>query len=175
MNDKTKVYYRLTRMYEYARDICTICERKDFDYENVIEDMVSKHAVNMCIVQLGEFANQIKQVDEQFFKDCGLSLPQFKGMRDRITHSYGDIDYAIVKSVLKDHIPELKKNLENIVPKEILENPYSLYDTEYDDIVNSSSSPRTPSFDSKIDYAQSKAAEQIKNNPSKEKDSNHTR
>lgn len=101
MNDKTKVMYNLARMYEYAADAVMICQQNNNNYEKVIEDMVTKHAVNMCIVQLGEHAARIRDVDPEFYRDQDMKLFQVKGMRDRITHSYGDVDYKIVKSVLK--------------------------------------------------------------------------
>lgn len=47
MNDNTKIIYNLSRMYEYITDALTICEQNDFNYEKIIENMVTKHAVNM--------------------------------------------------------------------------------------------------------------------------------
>lgn len=133
MNDKTKIMYNLARMYEYAKDVVTICEENKFDYEKIIENMVTKHAVNMCIVQLGEHAARIRDVNKEFYHDKKMNLFQIKGMRDRITHSYGDIDYKIVKNVLSGDIPKLKAEIEEIVYPDVIQNPYLLYEQEYDD------------------------------------------
>ena len=64
-----------------------------------------------------------------------LKLSQIKGMRDRITHSYGDIDYSIIKETLEKDIPSIKAFVEQTVDKEILDNPYTLYEMEYDDFI----------------------------------------
>lgn len=160
MNVKTKIYYALARMYEYVKDIYAICEARDFDYENIIENMISKHAVNMCLVQIGERAKQIKDANESFYRNSDLMLPQIKGMRDRITHSYGDIDYKIIKSVLKNDIPTLKKAIEANVHPHILDNPYVLYDMEYDDYLASfSNSPVKTALDLQIQSAASRNTE----------------
>lgn len=137
MNDKTKVMYNLARMYEYAADAVMICQQNNNNYEKVIEDMVTKHAVNMCIVQLGEHAARIRDVDPEFYRDQDMKLFQVKGMRDRITHSYGDVDYKIVKSVLKSDIPQLKDRIEEYVHPEVIRNPYVLHEIEYDDYMKS--------------------------------------
>lgn len=135
MNDKTKIMYNLARMHEYTSDVIEICERYEFDYEHIIEDMVSKHAVNMCIVQLGEHASRIRDLDRNLYEDENLHLFQIKGMRDRIAHSYGDIDYKIVKQVLKEGIPQLQNSIEALVETEVIRNPYALFEQEYDDYI----------------------------------------
>ena len=56
-------------------------------------------------------------------------------MRDRITHSYGNIDYSIIKDVLVNGIPELKDYLEKSVDSIVLQNPYILYEEEYEDVL----------------------------------------
>lgn len=135
MNDKTKIMYNLARMHEYAKDTLTICEQENCDYEKIIENMVTKHAINMCIVQLGAHAARIRDVDMGFYRAQELNLFQIKGMRDRITHSYGEVDYRIVKHVLKEDIPKLKEGIEKMVHPDIIRNPYVLHEQEYDDYV----------------------------------------
>lgn len=56
-------------------------------------------------------------------------------MRDRIVHSYGKIDYDIIKESISKDIPQLKHNIEEIVDEDILDNPYLLYETQYDEYV----------------------------------------
>ena len=136
MNDKTKIMYNLARMHEYVTDALTICRQNNFNYEEIIENMVTKHAVNMCIVQLGEHASRIRDIDPEFYRNESLNLFQIKGMRDRITHSYGDVDYKIVKNVLKKDLPDMKEKIESMVHEDVIRNPYMLYDQEYDDYVN---------------------------------------
>lgn len=136
MNDKTRIMYNLARMYEYAKDVIDICKQNEFDYESIVENTITKHATNMCIVQMGEHAARIRDVDMSIYRSSDLNLFQIKGMRDRITHAYGDIDYKIVKNVLKNDVPKIKKSIEQMVDPDIIENPYLLYEQEYDDYVN---------------------------------------
>lgn len=35
MNEKTKVMYNLARMYEYVRDIDDLCEKNNYDIDNM--------------------------------------------------------------------------------------------------------------------------------------------
>lgn len=135
MNDKTKIYYNLARAYSYVVDIGAICNKYDNNYEMIISDVVSKHAINMCLVQIGEHAARIRDIDINLYKDKQLGLFQIKGLRDRITHSYGNVDYSIIKSILQEDIPKLKEYLENSIVEDVLNNPYVLYDEEYDVII----------------------------------------
>ena len=135
MNEKTKVMYNLARMYEYVRDIDDLCEKNNYDIDRILSNKINRYAINMCIVQIGEHANRIKAFDMQLDFDQNLSFFQIKGMRDRITHSYGEIDYSIVKDVLQTGIPGLKIYLENELPMELLHTPYTLYEEEYDELI----------------------------------------
>ena len=131
MNAKTKTIFYLARMHEYTSDILEICKKYHNNYDIITTELVSKHAINMCIVQLGEHANQIKRTDTALYSST--CLHQVKGMRDRIVHSYGNIDYHIVREVLKDGIPELHKMIERMVPGSLMNNPYILYEIEFED------------------------------------------
>lgn len=136
MNDKTITMYNLARMYEYLQDINDLCENYNYDMDRILENKFNKHAINMCLVQIGEHANTIRKYDKKLYLDENLCLFQIKGMRDRITHSYGNIDYSIIKRVLINDVPTLKGKLEALVDYELLNNPYILFENEYDDIVN---------------------------------------
>ena len=138
MNDNTKIKYNLARLYEYVDDVFDLCLDYKFDIDKILHNKYNRYAINMCIVQMGEHANRIKGLDEDLYYDKDLSLFQIKGMRDRITHSYGNIDYDIVKEVLEKGIPELKTYLEKNVIKEVLQNPYVLFEKEYDDVIKES-------------------------------------
>ena len=139
MNVETQTIYNLARMYEYVTDIFNLCVINNNNFEKILNDKYQRYAINMCLVQIGEHANRIKTLNENIYFNRQLSLFQIKGMRDRITHSYGNIDYNIVKDVLRRDIPDLKKYLEENIAREVLDNPYILYDEEYKDIVRHSS------------------------------------
>ncbi len=141
MNKNTRIMYKFARMYEYVQDMMTICREYSFDYETMLSDKFNRYAVGMCILQLGEQAAQIRDIDQELYADPEYSLKNIKGMRDRIAHGYADIDFLIVKNVLKNEVPLLEAKIQNLIPKEILENPYILHEIEFDDYINKDHNP----------------------------------
>lgn len=135
MSGDTIVYYNLARMYEYVKDIMKICEDYQNDYMRITSEMLPRHAVNMCLVQLGEHAARIRDANIEMYKSSSLQLSGIKGVRDRIAHSYGRIDYSLIRTVLQDDIPKLKDGIEGMVAREVLDDPYILYETEYADLM----------------------------------------
>ncbi|MBR1844451.1 MAG: DUF86 domain-containing protein [Lachnospiraceae bacterium] len=124
MNDRIKIH--LARMYEFITDALHICEDENYNYDKILSDKKNQLAITMCLSQIGEFANAIRKVDEETYIKYKFNEP--KGMRDRIVHGYGKIDFEIVKETLKTDLPRLKKLIEDNVEKEILDNPYKFYD-----------------------------------------------
>lgn len=124
MKDEVKLY--LARMYEFIKDAVSICEGENNDFEKILKDKKNQLALTMCLSQIGEFANAIKGIDKEFYEKYKFNEP--KGMRDRIIHGYGKIDFDIIKETLKNDIPQLKKMIEENVEEEYLNNPYILYD-----------------------------------------------
>lgn len=136
MNNKTRLMFNLAYIYSYIKDIQGICDEEDYNYPVLFTDKKSQYAINMCLVQIGEHCAQIRDIDRKFYENNELRLYQIKGMRDRIVHSYGKIDYEIIKNSVENDIPLLKEKIENMVDCDVLENPYILYETEYDDYVD---------------------------------------
>lgn len=136
MNADTKIKYNLALMYEYINNILEICAEYNNDYEKVLSEKKNKLAINMCIVEIGEHCTRIRDIDEKYYEQNEkFKLFQIKGMRDRIVHSYGKIDYNVVKEVISVGVPKLKKDIESEVDKDILKDPYVLYEIEYADYV----------------------------------------
>ena len=127
--------FNLSYIHSYIEDILEICSESDYNYPLIFTDKKSQYAINMCFVQIGEHCAQIRDIDRTFFDNQELRLYEIKGMRDRIVHSYGKIDYNIIKESISKDIPKLKEKIEEIVDEDILDNPYLLYETEYDDYI----------------------------------------
>lgn len=126
MKDNIKVY--VARMYEFVCDAYEICKKENNDYDKILTDKKNKLALTMCLMQIGELANQIKKIDLSEYEKYKFNEP--KGMRDRIVHGYGKVDFDIIKETLKNDIPNLKDLIEKNVEKKYLENPYLLYDIQ---------------------------------------------
>ena len=128
MNSKTRLMFNLAYIHNYINDILDMCNELDNNYPVIFTDKKSQYAINMCFVQIGEHCAQIRDNNKSFYDNNEL--------RDRIVHSYGKIDYDIIKESISKDIPVLKGKIENIVDEDILDNPYLLYETEYDDYID---------------------------------------
>ena len=132
MNDKTRYYYLLAKMYEFIRDAMEIGNGITFD--TLANDKTLRHAINMCFVQVGELAVRMRDISISDGTDK-INVNQMIGMRNKIVHAYGDIDYKIVIDTLNDDFPKLNSYIERTVPNEILKNPYLLYDRDIEDFM----------------------------------------
>ena len=88
----------------------------------------------MCFVQVGELAVRMRDISISDGTDK-INVNQMIGMRNKIVHAYGDIDYKIVIDTLNDDFPKLNSYIERTVPNEILKNPYLLYDRDIEDFM----------------------------------------
>jgi len=73
------------------------------------KDKKTQSAVERQLAIIGEVASKLKQADTAY------TLPDVKRMvdfRNRLIHSYDNIDNAIVWAILKNHIPKLKEDIE---------------------------------------------------------------
>ena len=60
--------FNLARMHEYANDIIDICNNAGNDYSKVVDDKVTRYAVSMCLVQLGEHSARIRDIDQEYYE-----------------------------------------------------------------------------------------------------------
>ena len=101
--------FNLSYIHSYIEDILEICSESDYNYPLIFTDKKSQYAINMCFVQIGEHCAQIRDIDRTFFDNQELRLYEIKGMRDRIVHSYGKIDYKYYKRVNKQRYSKVKR------------------------------------------------------------------
>ena len=136
MNSKTRLMFNLAYIHNYINDILDMCNELDNNYPVIFTDKKSQYAINMCFVQIGEHCAQIRDNNKSFYDNNELKLYHIKGMRDRIVHSKKKKKKKIIKESISKDIPVLKGKIENIVDEDILDNPYLLYETEYDDYID---------------------------------------
>lgn len=135
MNKKTKIKYELAKMYEYVNTITDICKRYDNNYVEIACDPLPYNACLMMIVQLGERGVHIRETNREFYETCPLQLRDVINMRNRVTHGYSQINTKMFIDALRDDMPFFKEYIEQEVDKEILEDPYILYEIEYDEFI----------------------------------------
>jgi len=85
-------------------------------YKQFEKDEKTKDAVVRNLEIIGESANQIPNEIQQ--KYSNIPWAQIVAMRNRMIHGYFTIDYCIVWEIVKQNLPSLKKDLEEILKKE---------------------------------------------------------
>ena len=136
MNAKTQIMFNLSRMYEYVTDIDKL---KQLNTQSPNERLAYKHSLNMCILQIGEYTNRINNIQEKdnlnIVDETYLPIKNIKGLRNRIAHSYDQLQLDIINQIVQEDIPQLKKYIEMTVNVKILQDPFQLYEKEYDDLL----------------------------------------
>ena len=98
---------------EYANSALSFIE--NISYEEFISDKKSVFATIRALEVIGESSNRIaNEIKEQY---PYLPWIEMRGLRNRIIHNYDDIDYAIVWNVLKNEIPQLINQINEIIDK----------------------------------------------------------
>lgn len=98
-------------MLEYSKTAVNFIE--NIGYEEFVLDKKTAFAVIRSLEVIGESSNKV--ADELKAKYSGLPWKQMRGLRNRIVHNYDDIDYTIVWNVLKNELPNLIDQIEEII------------------------------------------------------------
>ena len=81
------------------------------DYQN---DLKTQSAVERQLAIIGEVVSKLKQEDSNYTLTHAKQMIDF---RNRLIHSYDNIDNSIVWVILKKHLPALKEEIENFINK----------------------------------------------------------
>ncbi len=84
--------------------------------EQALEDFEGAHAILMCLMQVGESLNKIK--NDEIKKQ--LPVAGVYGLRNIIVHDYEGINLKQIQKTLDAHLPELKMKIRKIVEKNSL-------------------------------------------------------
>lgn len=101
---------RLEFILEMIEDIeYTIKENGSL--QNAINNRIGKHALLMCLMQIGESLNKIKDTT---LKEK-LPIKGAYDVRNFIAHDYEGVDAGLIENILRYLIPELKVTIEEIL------------------------------------------------------------
>jgi len=90
----------------------------EINYEEFLQRIMTQDAVVRNLEIIGE---AVKNLSKDLIKrHSDIEWKDFAGIRDKIIHFYFGVKWSIVWSVIKDRLPELKKQVEDILMKEFL-------------------------------------------------------
>ena len=88
---------------------------KDTEYDTFISNSILVEACVFNLSQIGELANKI---DKEFEKS-NPSIPWrvLYGLRNKIVHDYEGVNLVLIWDIVKDDLPELNNQLEELNQK----------------------------------------------------------
>lgn len=125
---KKKDYRILEHILDYCEDISSSISRFGSDFSDFEDDIHYRHAVSMCVLQIGELANNLS---DEYRDETKTLIPwkEIRGMRNILAHNYGESDtntlwntiiYDIptVADFCKNQIEQYKKSINPSIPLE---------------------------------------------------------
>jgi uncharacterized protein with HEPN domain len=101
---------RLEFIMEMIEDIEFIVKESG-SLTEALQSRIGKHALLMCLMQIGETLHKIK--DEEIRQK--LPVKGSYDVRNFIAHDYEGVDLGLIDNILRYLIPELKMTIENLV------------------------------------------------------------
>ena len=107
---------------EYLRHIYDECQyvlsviRPETTKDNFLGNETLKRAVVRSLEIIGEATKKIS-IDFKLKWDT-ISWKDMAGMRDRLIHNYMGINYSIVWDVIKNKMPELSRQIHEVIENE---------------------------------------------------------
>ena len=105
-SDRAKLEFVLSMI----RDIEEIVRRYD-SVNTALNDNVGRHALLMCLMQIGEKLNQLRNE----LITARLPIYGAYSVRNIIAHDYGGVNNGIIDNIARDNIPELKSSIKGIL------------------------------------------------------------
>ena len=109
MNDRDFTHFE--RMYKFAKRVES--RIAGVGLETFLSDEHMQDSILYAIGHIGENANEISEEAKE--KYHFVLWNAIIGIRNRVFHSYDDLDMAIVYKAAKEHTPKLIKQLQSIL------------------------------------------------------------
>jgi uncharacterized protein with HEPN domain len=101
----------LKKIIQYAIEIAFTIEKFDVTEATLESDFVSKNAISMCILQIGELVGHLS--DEFKQENDAIPWQSIRGMRNIAAHNYGEFDIKTLWEVAASEVPGLRVYCEN--------------------------------------------------------------
>ena len=112
MTDKAKKYlsdiqYAISLIENFLQDM--------ENYSSFATDLKTQSAIERQLGIIGEAANKFRQEDSNVILSNTKQIVDF---RNRVIHSYDNIDTTIVWTIVKNHLPILKNEIDTMLGTE---------------------------------------------------------
>ncbi len=109
-NRKTDAYY----LQKIATDLAFITAHTvGLSQEQFEEQEVLLDSVMFRLIQVSENSDKLSENFKRLHSD--IPWRAMKGLRNRIVHEYGAVDFSVVYDTVKEDIPELLRTLEALL------------------------------------------------------------
>jgi uncharacterized protein with HEPN domain len=110
MDDNIKTY--LYDILQSISEIESYFEGNSKIFDKYTKDVKTKRAIERNIEIIGEAVNRILRMDKEFqIENAQLIV----GARNRVAHGYDKISDSIIWSIVINHIPKLKSEIESLL------------------------------------------------------------
>lgn len=80
-----------------------------YNFDSYCQDIKTQSAVERQLAIVGEALNKLKQINPDI---SIINDKQIISLRNRLVHAYDSIDSTIIWTILKNHLPQLKKEVQ---------------------------------------------------------------
>ena len=92
-----------------------IKETEGITFEEFIKNEILKRACSRSLEIIGEAVKNLSPDFKKRYKE--IEWKKIAGLRDKMIHSYFGVNWDIVWDVIKNQIPKLKEQVENILDR----------------------------------------------------------
>lgn len=85
---------------------------KGFSQDQFIKDKKTVAASAMMLQTLGENAGKLSS---ELLMQLGVNISELTGLRNRISHDYGSLDYDLVWEIIENDLPKLKNKISSLI------------------------------------------------------------
>lgn len=103
----------------------------EYDFDTFLKDTKTISACAFVVMQIGELIKEVSPETQNDYPQ--IPWNSIRGMRNRIVHDYENIDVTVLWGTILRSLPELSKQFDNILYRQV-ENTDILYqETESDE------------------------------------------
>lgn len=85
---------------------------KGLSHVQFISDKKTVAASAMMLQTLGENAGKLSP---ELQSQLGVNISELTGLRNRISHDYGSLDYDLVWEIIENDLPKLKNKVRSLI------------------------------------------------------------